>query len=60
MGGRGGALRGLPRICPDGRSPGSAPRAVPDGQAHARVGTADVDFTDAAAWLARIRAGELA
>jgi prephenate dehydratase len=56
----GEALQGLHRICADVRFLGSYPRAVPDGQAHSPVGTADVDFTDAAAWLARIRAGELA
>ncbi len=58
--GMGEALQGLRRVCADVRFLGSYPRAVPDGQAQAPQGTADADFADAAAWLARIRAGNLA
>lgn len=56
----GEALQGLRRICADVRFLGSYPRAQshygPPGPA---VATADEDFRDSAAWLARIRAGEL-
>jgi prephenate dehydratase len=55
--GMGEALQALHRICADVRFLGSYPRAVPDGQATAPVGTADGDFTEAAQWLARVRAG---
>ena len=57
----GEALQGLRRICADVRFLGSYPRA----QSHygpagpAAVATADTDFRDSAAWLARIRAGDL-
>ena len=54
----GEALQGLHRICADVRFLGSYPRAGADAQTQAPVGTADRDFTDAADWLARIRAGE--
>jgi prephenate dehydratase len=57
----GEALQGLRRICADVRFLGSYPRAqahygpaAPPGRA-----TADVDYDDSAAWLARIRAGDL-
>jgi prephenate dehydratase len=55
----GEALQGLHRICADVRFLGSYPRAVPDGQQPPPPGTADRDFADAAAWLARLRAGDL-
>ncbi|MGH8888831.1 MAG: prephenate dehydratase [Acidothermaceae bacterium] len=52
----GEALSGLRRICTDVRFLGSYARA--DGaQPTVRRGTADTDFNDAAAWLAKIRAG---
>lgn len=60
----GEALQGLRRICADVRflgsyprhrwSPGAGERPVP-----APAGLADADYADAAAWLARVRAGEL-
>jgi prephenate dehydratase len=55
----GEAMMGLRRICADVRYLGSYPR-TDDGQAPPprRPGTADEDFADAAAWLARIRQGE--
>jgi prephenate dehydratase len=56
--GMGEALQALHRICADVRFLGSYPRAVPDGQASVPAGTTDQDFSDAAVWLARIRAGE--
>lgn len=53
----GEALTALKRICADVRFLGSYPRA--DGeQPTTRRGTADADFDAAAAWLARIRAGQ--
>lgn len=52
----GEALTGLRRVCAEVRYLGSYPRH--DGkQPHARPGTADEDFADAAAWLAQIRSG---
>ncbi|HEV7898781.1 MAG TPA: prephenate dehydratase [Planosporangium sp.] len=54
----GEALRGLRRVCADVRFLGSYPRAGADRPAPAPPGTSDADFTDAAGWLARIRAGE--
>jgi prephenate dehydratase len=52
----GEALSALRRICADVRFLGSYPRA--DGVASAlRTGVSDVDFADAAAWLAGIRDG---
>jgi prephenate dehydratase len=53
----GEALSALRRICADVRFLGSYARA--DGAAPVvRRGTTDVDFVDAAAWLARVRGGE--
>jgi len=50
----GEALSALRRVCADVRVLGSWPRA--DGvRASVRPGTADEDFRDAAAWLARLR-----
>jgi prephenate dehydratase len=54
----GEALRGLRRVCADVRFLGSYPRAGAERPTPAPAGTADADFDDAAAWLARIRAGE--
>jgi prephenate dehydratase len=56
----GEALMGLRRICADVRFLGSYPRAD-DGQSPPPrpPGTADEDFADAAAWLARVRQGDL-
>jgi prephenate dehydratase len=55
----GEAMMGLRRICADVRFLGSYPR-MDTGQAPPRrPGTADEDFVDAAAWLARVRQGEL-
>jgi len=59
----GEALRGLRRICADVRFLGSYPRVAGDAAAAPATrppGTADTDFADAEAWLARIRAGEVA
>ncbi len=54
----GEALQGLRRVCADVRFLGSYPRAggspVPPP-----AGLSDVDYAGAAAWLARLRAGEL-
>ncbi|BCB80670.1 prephenate dehydratase [Phytohabitans flavus] len=58
----GEALQGLHRVCADVRFLGSYPRhrAVEDDRpVPAPAGLSDVDYADAAAWLARIRAGEL-
>jgi len=68
----GEALQGLRRICAEVRFLGSYPRAyqvLPAGwvePASAAAGpepvppgTADADFADSAAWLARVRAGDL-
>ncbi len=52
----GEALAALQRICADVRFLGSYPRAD-DDVPEPRPGTADADFTDAAAWLTRLRAG---
>jgi len=51
----GEALQGLRRTCADVRFLGSYPRARPTVPARPAVD----DFADSAAWLARIRAGEL-
>ena len=52
----GEALMGLRRTCADVRFLGSYPRA--DGAAtEVDPGTADADFTDARAWLSRLRSG---
>jgi prephenate dehydratase len=59
----GEALQGLRRVCADVRFLGSYPRAgATRGGEHPvppPPGTADADFADAAAWLARVRAGQL-
>jgi prephenate dehydratase len=61
----GEALQGLRRVCADVRFLGSYPRAgsadagAGDRPASPPIGTSDQDFADAAAWLARIRAGDL-
>lgn len=60
----GETLQGLRRICADVRFLGSYPRhrspaADLDRPANAPPGLSDADFADAAAWLARIRAGDL-
>jgi prephenate dehydratase len=52
----GDALAALHRICADVRYLGSYPRADERQGEPVRLGTADLDFTDAAAWLARVRA----
>ncbi len=52
----GEALSALRRVCEDVRVLGSWPRA--DGrETVVRPGTGEVDFTDASAWLARLRQG---
>jgi prephenate dehydratase len=61
----GEALRGLRRICADVRFLGSYPRhrgpgAGGDRPIPAPAGLSDVDYADAAAWLARLRRGDLA
>jgi prephenate dehydratase len=55
----GEALMGLRRICADVRFLGSYPRASAPGESPVPPppGTSDADFADAAAWLARLRAG---
>ena len=53
----GEALMGLRRVCADVRYLGSYPRADGGSPAPVRRGTADEDFRDAAAWLARLRTG---
>jgi prephenate dehydratase len=53
----GEALQGLRRICADVRFLGSYPKAAPDAPASIPPGTSDQDFTDSAAWLARLRTG---
>lgn len=60
----GEALQGLRRVCADVRFLGSYPRhrpagAVGDRPVPAPAGLSDADYADAAAWLARLRAGEL-
>ncbi|GII24906.1 prephenate dehydratase [Planosporangium mesophilum] len=54
----GEALQGLRRVCAEVRFLGSYPRAGADRPAPTPPGASDADFADAAAWLARIRAGE--
>ncbi|SCE71098.1 prephenate dehydratase [Micromonospora viridifaciens] len=59
----GEALQGLRRICADVRFLGSYPRhrwspAASDRPVPAPAGLSDADYADAAAWLARLRAGE--
>jgi prephenate dehydratase len=59
----GEALQGLRRICADIRFFGSYPRHLwtpaAAGTPAAPPGLADADFADSAAWLARLRAGNL-
>lgn len=59
----GEALRGLRRICADVRFLGSYPRVAADADGAPPTvrppGTAEADFADAEAWLARVRAGEI-
>jgi prephenate dehydratase len=60
----GEALRGLRRICADVRFLGSYPRhrwpgADGDRPVPAPAGLSDVDYADAAAWLNRLRRGDL-
>lgn len=60
----GEALQGLRRICADVRFLGSYPRhrwttAAGDRPIPAPAGQSDLDYADAAAWLARLRSGEL-
>ncbi|MDG4778240.1 prephenate dehydratase [Micromonospora sp. WMMD961] len=61
----GEALQGLRRVCADVRFLGSYPRhrwteAARERPVPAPAGLSDVDYADAAAWLARLRTGELA
>ena len=53
----GEALQGLHRVCADVRFLGSYPRTGHDRPPPVPPGTADADFADAAAWLARLRSG---
>ncbi|WP_422772568.1 prephenate dehydratase [Plantactinospora sp. WMMC1484] len=60
----GEALQGLRRICADVRFLGSYPRhrsstTAAEQPVPAPAGLSDVDYADAAAWLVRLRAGEL-
>ncbi|MEH1100993.1 prephenate dehydratase [Micromonospora sp. CPCC 205561] len=59
----GEALQGLRRVCADVRFLGSYPRhrfpATGKGPVPAPPGLADADYADAAAWVARLRAGDL-
>ncbi|GIJ22063.1 prephenate dehydratase [Micromonospora lutea] len=60
----GEALQGLRRVCADVRFLGSYPRHRWDESTRERpvaapAGLSDADYADAAAWLARLRAGEL-
>ncbi|MGW0213337.1 prephenate dehydratase [Micromonospora chokoriensis] len=60
----GEALQGLRRVCADVRFLGSYPRhrwaeAAGERPVPAPAGLSDVDYADAAAWLARLRTGEL-
>ena len=58
----GEALQGLRRICAEVRFLGSYPRhrLTREEPVPSPKGLSDTDFTDSAAWLARIRAGETA
>jgi len=58
----GEALQGLRRICADVRYLGSYPkhRLTREDPVPSPPGLSDGDFADSAAWLARVRAGELA
>jgi len=53
----GEALTGLRRVCADVRFLGSYPSASGEPAVAPPPGTSDADFADAAAWLARVRAG---
>ncbi len=53
----GEALMGLRRICSDVRFLGSYPRND-GGRSPQRVGTSEAAFTEAAAWLTRLRSGQ--
>ncbi|WP_328421877.1 prephenate dehydratase [Micromonospora sp. NBC_00389] len=60
----GEALQGLRRVCADVRFLGSYPRhrwaeAAGERPVPAPAGLSDADYADAAAWLARLRTGEL-
>lgn len=60
----GEALQGLRRVCADVRFLGSYPRAMGPGTPAERPvapppGLSDVDYAEAAGWLARLRAGHL-
>ncbi|MFG1895874.1 prephenate dehydratase [Micromonospora zamorensis] len=60
----GEALQGLRRVCADVRFLGSYPRhrwaeSAGERPVPAPAGLSDVDYADAAAWLARLRTGEL-
>jgi prephenate dehydratase len=58
----GEALQGLRRICADVRFLGSYPRhrLTREAPVASPKGLSDTDFADSAAWLTRIRAGEIA
>ena len=61
----GEALQGLRRVCADVRFLGlvppapAGPTAAGDRPVPAPAGLSDADYADAAAWLARLRSGEL-
>ncbi|HSV66241.1 MAG TPA: prephenate dehydratase [Mycobacteriales bacterium] len=55
----GDALAALHRVCADVRYLGSYPRGDGCAPEPVRLGAADADYSDAAAWLARIRADGL-
>jgi prephenate dehydratase len=56
----GEALMGLHRVCAEVRFLGSYPRAgVRSTESAAAPGTSDADYAESAAWLTRLRAGEL-
>jgi prephenate dehydratase len=52
----GEAMMGMRRVCAEVRFLGSYPRSD-EGRTQVRPGTSDSEFTDAAAWLARLRYG---
>ncbi|GAA4594983.1 prephenate dehydratase [Actinoplanes octamycinicus] len=58
----GEALQGLRRICADVRFLGSYARhrLVPEPPVQAPAGLSDADFADSAAWLHRLRSGDIA
>ena len=58
----GEALQALRRICAEVRFLGSYPRhrLTPEALVPSPRGLSDTDFADSAAWLARVRAGEIA